>query len=361
MKTYYKIILVILLTPALILANSENFHGKYTKEKSIKKEFTVNPDAILKISNSYGNVDIVTWDENRTVIEVTIRTNGNDEKQVAEKLDDITVEFSASASSVSAKTIFDNGRSNWNFWGSKNNKISMEIHYQIKMPINNSLNLDNDYGAISINKLKGVAKISCDYGQLIIGDLMADNNYLNFDYTDKSTIAYMKSGKINADYSGFTLLKTENLDLVADYTTSEISEVNKINYNCDYGKIKIGTGKEIVGRGDYLTTLVGSVSGSLNINSDYGSISIGSLLKNSKSASIVAEYTQVNVGFSDDASYDFDIKLNYASLSGESFVTIMKADIQSNDKNYSGYYNQKNSGNTLTINSNYGGVTLIKN
>ncbi len=72
----------------------------------------------------------------------------------------------------------------------------MEINYTIKVPVTNSVNLENDYGAISLDKLEGQAKISCDYGQLRIGELWAENNSLNFDYTNKSTIAFMKSGKI---------------------------------------------------------------------------------------------------------------------------------------------------------------------
>ena len=79
MKTRFKFIVSLLLLPALIFANEGKFNGKYTKEKTIKKEYNVNANAGLKVTNSYGNIDIVTWNENRTVIEVLIKTNGNDE------------------------------------------------------------------------------------------------------------------------------------------------------------------------------------------------------------------------------------------------------------------------------------------
>ena len=51
----------------------------------------------------------------------------------------------------------------------------MKINYTIKMPVNNSLNLNNDYGAINLNKLDGKATINCDYGKLIIGELNSND------------------------------------------------------------------------------------------------------------------------------------------------------------------------------------------
>ncbi|MCB0445054.1 MAG: hypothetical protein KDC68_05270, partial [Gelidibacter sp.] len=106
MKTqlYYKTVFALLLIPPLMLGNNKN--GKYTKEKTIKKEFTVNSNALLKIYNSYGNISIVTYSGNIVTIEVNIQTNGNDTEKVQKKLDDISVDFNASSNEVSAKTIF---------------------------------------------------------------------------------------------------------------------------------------------------------------------------------------------------------------------------------------------------------------
>lgn len=90
MKTYYKIALILLVLPLSLLANGK-MNGKYTKEKTIKKEFTVNKDALLKINNKYGNLHITSWDQSRTVIEVHITTNGNDESKVTQRLSEIDV------------------------------------------------------------------------------------------------------------------------------------------------------------------------------------------------------------------------------------------------------------------------------
>ena len=362
MKLLSKTLLFLFLLPALAMATNGKMKGKYTKEKTVKKEFNVNSGAGLNVTNSYGNIDIVTWGENRTVIEVTIKTNGDNEEKVIERLKEINIDFSGNASLVTAKTIFNEKKSGWSWWGSNNkNNVSVEVNYSIKLPITNTVDLNNDYGAIHINKLKGNAKIDCDYGQLIIGELLADNNYLTFDYTDKSTIGYMKSGRINADYSGFTLEKTERLELTADYTKSEILEAQNINYNCDYGKVIIGKAQEVIGRGDYVNNQIGTVTGSINLNTGYGSIRIDNMASTANNITIKADYTGIKLGFNSGYNFDFIVDLSYASLKGEEDVTVLKSSKDYTSRNYSGYHGKQNSGNTVNINSDYGGVTFIKN
>ena len=359
MKTQFKAVILLFLFPALLFANNNKPEAKQTKEKTYHKEYTVNPDAKLEISNSYGNIDIVTWNENRIVIDVFVSVKGNDADKVQKRLDEIDVEFTASSSLVTAKTKFSKKKSSWSWFGSNDNS-SMEINYTIKMPITNSVELNNDYGAINLNKLEGNAKISCDYGQLIIGELMADNNSLNFDYTSKSTIGYMKSGKINADYSGFTLDKVGQLELNADYTNSKIGEVSEINYNCDYGKITIEEARKLTGTGDYISHRIGSVFSTLNINADYGSIKIDRLEPSVKNVIIDADYTSVKMGYDNKLNFDFSMELRYASLSGKDNLNVKHSSESNNNKKYSGFFGSENSGNTININSEYGGVTLTK-
>ena len=362
MKQLSKILLVFLLIPLAVYANENpKFKGKYTKTKTLNKEYTVNANAGLKVDNSYGNVDIVTWNENRTVIQVVITTNGNDESKVIEKLNKITVEFSGNGSLVSAITKFgDRKNSSWSWWG-KNNNIKMEVNYTIKLPIGNSVDLNNDYGGISINELNGNARIDCDYGQLNLGKLNAENNYLSFDYSKNSTIGYMRNGKINADYSSFVLDKVGELELNADYTKSEVQQANTINYNCDYGKMVVGSVKDLVGRGDYIPLRLGTLTGDLNVNTDYGSVSIDKVTSTAGDITIQSEYAGIKIGYDSGYKFDFFIELTYASFNGDDGLEISKQSKSNSRKSYSGYNGTKGSGNTININSDYGGVTLERN
>ena len=359
MKAQFKALLILFLVPAMVMAGGDKkFKGKHTKEKTLTKEYSVNPNAGLQIDNSYGNLDVISWDENRTVIEVTIRTNGNNEERVQKRLDDIDVEFSGSATLVVAKTKFK--KSN-NWWGGNKNKgVSVEVNYIVKVPVGNSLTLSNDYGAINLNRTEGNAKISCDYGQVNLGQLMAENNLLNFDYTNNSSIAYMKSGKINADYSEFTLDEVDYLELNADYTKSTIQKVGELNYSTDYGKLTVGEVGTVTGNGDYIPASFESVSGNLNINSDYGSITVDRFTPQAGDVIIKSSYAGIKLGYDAGYNFDFMINLSYASLGGKEDLNVQMESKDNRQKSYSGYHGSENSGNTVNIRSTYGGVSLKK-
>ncbi len=361
MKTQqlYKLVLLLLI-PAITLAGDE-WKGKYTKNKMINKVFAVNSDATLKINNSYGNLDIVTWDENRIEIQVSITTNGNDEEKVQKKLDEITVDFTSAPDLVSAKTIFNKNKSkSWWSW-TKNNNVNMEINYLIKMPVSNNVNLDNDYGNINLDKLEGVAKISCDYGKITTKELMADNNSISFDYTNNSYFEYIKSGKIHADYSGYTVSKTKDLDISADYTKSKIEVAENINYSCDYGGITIDKVNNVVGNGDYLTTRIGDVYKNISIKADYGSLKIDKLHASAGNVDINSDYVGIKIGIDPAYNFDFEIDLEYGSLNDDTDLQYNKKQIESGDKYYLGYHGKQNSGNLIRISSDYGSVTFYNN
>lgn len=362
MKTsqFKYLFLFIFALPALVMANDGKLKGKYTKEKTISKEYDVNSDAVLKVSNSYGNLTLTSWNENRIVIEVLIKTNGNNEDKVQKKLDEITVAFEASSDMVSAKTKFNKDKGwGWN-WGSNGN-VNMQIDYTIKVPIKNSVHLSNDYGNISLDRIDGYAKISCDYGRLDIGELHGRNNDLNFDYTSKSSIGYMRSGNIRADYSGFTIEKAGDLVLNADYTNSNIGEMNNLQYASDYGNLVVGTADSVTGSGDYINVKLGTVNGNVEINADYGSIKIDNMAADAGNINIHSDYTGIKIGYNPNYHFDFEITTSYANVSGKEGFEVGISKEKSGDRYYKGYYGSANSGKNVSITSEYGSVSFTKN
>ncbi|WP_289040814.1 hypothetical protein [uncultured Zobellia sp.] len=358
---YKSIALFFLMVPMLLMANTREPKGKHSKEKIIKKEFYVNADALLKVNNSYGNVNIISWNENRILIEVHIKTNSNNEEKAQEKLDGISVDFEASKSIVSARTNIDNNNSRWRWnWG-KSNNVNMQINYTIKLPVKNNVDLDNDYGSISIDRVDGHAKINCDYGRLDIGELRGRNNQLNFDYTTKSTISFINSGKISADYSGFHIEKAGDLIISADYTNGSVAQMKNLQYNSDYGKIEIAEVNNIQGTGDYINVQLGTVHGNVDIVADYGSLKIANMAQDAGNMQLRTDYTGVKIGYDPNYHFNFEIKTSYSGVSGKDDFEINISEEKNTSRFYKGYYGSNNSGNSVSISSDYGGVSFYKN
>lgn len=338
----------------------KELNGKHTSQKKIRKEFSVSSKSLLNIENSYGNIDIKTWDENRVQIEVIIKTNGNDEEQVKEKLEEINVDFSQTSSGVSAKTTFSKeSRSWWKNLFSGFDNVNMEVNYLIRAPKSNNLDIDNNYGGIYIDKTTGNTKISCDYGKIDIGELLGRSNYLNFDYTRNSRIGYLTSGEIDADYSAYEIGEANELLISADYSESIIGKVAKLDFNCDYGSVQIDKVKVLIGNGDYLTTKINRIFTSADINLDYGSLSIEKIIKGTKTVNIDTDYAGVNLGYDNEMAFNLNIKTSYGSIKGTEGLEISRREQRNSSNSISGTYGSGNAAD-INISTSYGSVNLTK-
>ena len=380
MKNFKHILILLFLLGSGTKIQAQYFIGFYTDKydsdiqndgaeigsdnltKKIHKEIEVSKDALIEIDNSYGDLNITSWDQDKVVIDVLITVKGKNSKKTQKELNNIDVSFLLSPEKVMAETKIDMGWSfGWFYFGYGSfNTEKYRIDYNIKLPKTSSVDLTNDYGTIRLNSLEGKANISCDFGQLIIGELMADNNILEFHNTSNSSIEYIKGGTIKADFSSFTLEKAEDIYLIADYTSSNIVEVTNLNYNCDYGNITIDNVTNLEGEGDHITHRIGNVSGSLEIDADYGSIKIDRIKSSAKNVCIEADYTDIKIGYENDYSFNFNINLQYASFNPDDELTIRNRDVQNSSKKYLGFHGSENSSNTVNINAEFGGVTLTK-
>lgn len=328
--------------------------GKFTKQKEIKKAYIVNSDAGISIKNSYGNVYVTTWDEDKIELNIVIKVSGDNENWVQKRIDDIDVSIEALKSLVTAETILSkSSRSN----NGKNN--SFEINYTIKIPKNGSVKINNKYGSIITTDLFANTNLNCEYGKLSLGKLNGNSNVISFDYCQKSTIEFLKSGSIDADYSGLTLNDFGKLNLNADYTDCTIGNGNEIKYDCNYGKLSFGNISTIEGKGDYLSIRVKQISNALRINTDYSKITIDAIDSKANSIIIDSDYTAIDIGFAADFYFNFDVNLKYANLKYDREFEFNSKQETAFAKSYQGFY-KKSGSNKIIIRSEYGNVSLIK-
>lgn len=352
-KISYNLLLFLLAIPSLVLADTGN-KNKYTKEKKIEKTYLVNSDVLLNINNTFGNIYVSVWDENKTAIKITIKVSGNKEDAVNKKIDAIDIQMEAYKSNVTAKTIISKGLKN------ENPNLNIEINYTIKIPKNGSVKLENKYGGITVDKLIGKADIICRYGQLSVNELQNENNTILMEYSTNSVIGYLKGGIINAKYSDFILDKSDKLDLKSDYTQLKIKNNKDLIYKSTYGKISIDNADQINGSGNYLTLNFGKISKQVDIVTNYSQIKIGEITAKAKNVNITSGYTGIIIGYNENYPFNFDFNMSYSSLNKNSDLEIQSKNEIRNQTTYKGYY-KKSGINTINIVSRYGNLKLIKN
>ncbi|AXB57950.1 DUF4097 family beta strand repeat-containing protein [Flavobacterium fluviale] len=352
MKKHYNLLILFILIPFLGFSNDDAF---ITKQKNIKKTYIVNSNAGIDIDNKYGNITVSTWNEDKIDLDITIKVNGPNENWVNERLNSIDVDITALKGMVTAITNL--GNSSLKSKGSNN---SFEINYVIKIPKNGSVKLVNKYGNISTLSLEANTDINCKYGKVTLGKLNGSNNQIEIAYCQNSSIDYIKTGSIDAKYSGLKINDSGNLNLSANYTDVTLNEAQNIKYQCNYGTFKFQKINSLNGSGNYLTINVGEVSSSFSFDTNYSKINIGTMNEKAGNVSINSGYTDISLGYAPNYAFDFDVSARYSNIKHDNTLDISVSETKSNSKRISGFYRKKGQ-NKVNINSNYGNISLIKN
>lgn len=352
MKKQFSIFIFLLLIPFFGYSSESDFN--YSKQKNINKAYYVNSNATLAIENSYGNISVTTWNQDKIELDISIKVSGDNENWVNQRINDIDIDIIALKGMVTAKTVFGNSSSK-----NQGRNNSFEINFTLKIPKNGSVKLNNKYGNISTSDIFADADIKCKYGKINLGNLVG-NTAIQMDYCSNSSITSLKNGVINAKYSNLKINEVGKLDLISDYTDIEINNSEAIKYNSKYGKIRLKNVKKLDASGNYLTIRIGEVFDNLKLNTKYSSLTIETLNAKANNITINSGYTGISIGYDNNFAFDFNIILKYANFNFSNDLEILSKEEVSNSKKYSGFY--KNKGiNSLNIISDYGNVSLKNN
>jgi len=248
-------ILVILILNSCAFSQEEN-------SKIINKTFEVSALDKLEIENSYGEIQIETWDKNIIEIEVQISVKDKNKKKIQARLDGITIDFSQTNGTVFAKTKTLNSG-----WG----KGSMEIYYKVKMPKSNRLKLKNEYGDIRLAEHTSVVEIDLDYGS-ISSSFKIKNLTLKLNYGD-ADLQVVENFSTNSNYSQIETQNMENATIKCDYCDLRLGYISNVaQVNMDYGKLKLmqmdHTFTSINFKGDY-NDIRFELSKNIKVNYDF--------------------------------------------------------------------------------------------
>jgi hypothetical protein len=350
MKKLFKIL--ILLIP--ILGFSFNEETPFVKQKVINKAYFVKSDAVINIDNSYGNITISTWNEDKIELDILIKVSGDSEKWVNRRIDDIDVKIEALTNLVTAKTIIEDS----DFYNNGNTN-SFEINYVIKIPKNGSIKLNNKYGNIFSTDIFGNVDVECKYGKIVLGKLNGNNSKIELGYCPKSTIEFIKTGNIKARYSGITINESISLNLDSNYTDVVLDDCQNLVYDSNYGKLNLKKINNIKGSGNYMSLKIVDLMSNLDIETHYSKISIEKINEKANNILIDAGYTDLSIGYDVNFAFDFDLSTKYGNIKYDKDFEVKNSEVTNSSKSVDGFYKKKGA-NKLNIKSMYGNINLIK-
>jgi hypothetical protein len=258
-------LLFLLLLQASLFAQNQNTNDnnkkyEFVKNKSINKSYTVSSSEKLTIQNSFGAVEIHSWNKSEIKVEVSIETSSNKEELAQKIIDGIEVTEQQKGGEVSYKT---------NIKGSNNNKGSkstMSVNYSVYMPASNPLTISNEFGATIVPDFTGEVELTSKFGSLNTGDLKSvkkiavefgkanfesiANGQVSIKYSNAEFGKLVGKVKLNFEFCGATKVNIDGsltaLEVKADYSTVNIRPAANLSaaYHLftSFGSFKNNTG-----------------------------------------------------------------------------------------------------------------------
>jgi hypothetical protein len=170
-KIIYSLCSIALLAITLTATAQKDKQKRYefVKERNINKTYPASGNK-LNINNSFGDVKIITWDKNEIQVDIHIEASSNEEKNAVKTFEAIDVTDRQSGNNIYFKTTTDKGGKNKNYH-CNNCHTTMSINYEIHMPANNSLDIENSFGGIIVPDFSGSLSLVSKFGSLTAGNL----------------------------------------------------------------------------------------------------------------------------------------------------------------------------------------------
>jgi hypothetical protein len=330
-------------------------------KKEFHREMVPTDNTTLTVINKFGAVVTETWDRNNIVIDVTVKIEHPSSDRARKMLEMITVEFTETDGNLKAETVFSSDFSSMSWKGSNNN---FSINYNIKMPANVNLDLNNKYGNVVVDEVSGQATLNVKYGDLTVTKLTRGNtkplNTIIVAY-GKATVYELGWAEINARYVGmFSVDRAVALLVDSKYSKVSVNEVSSLVADSKYDGYTIGEANNVVIMGGYTDLRFKKVNKKLEVDTKYGNLSVDLIPAGFTKANVKAGYCAVRLGIDPAACYRLDASSSYGSVKlNDSNFSADKRIVGNTSTELAGKVGKcSNPVSEVNINTSYGSVRL---
>ncbi|MBB6461564.1 DUF4097 family beta strand repeat-containing protein [Flammeovirga kamogawensis] len=319
----------------LVILSNWAFAQHPNAEKTIEKTFNdINSSTVLSINNKYGDINISTSKQQKTIeVKIVIEAWHPNQGKAEDILSSIKVQNNISDNTILFTTITPSSVS-------INNKKGFKITYNVTAPEDINLDIDNKYGSLVTESINGSGEFNVSYGSFIANELNGKSNSINISYSS-CEIDFIENAEIRSRYLG----------------KLSIGQVNSAEIDDKYGNINIGTAGDLIADCAYSNLNVDILRSTLQAEADYGSVKVNKVATSFKSMDIDVSYGSAKIDFDPDVSFQFNASVKYGSFkSNLEGLTINKQIEKNTSAEYSGYNNEASSDKTINVRSAYGSI-----
>ena len=283
-----------------------------SEKRSFMRSMLLGRDARLEVINKYGDIHITSWKKDSVYILAEIEAFAPNRSRLDKMLKGIEVSISGSGNLVRAETLF--GREITvlleSLKGITGKIIEYEskvrINYFINIPDNVDIEIDNQFGDVSLEDNSGIVSVNLSNGDFKANSLDRISE-LSIDFGD-AEINSVRSAKLNTTFS--KIIVSQSNELVINSTSSrfELGKAGKADIESRRDKFFINDIYSISGISYFTDYKIGKLSGNTDLDLKYGSFDIESIDVRFENMTIKSAYSDITAGFDASASFEFEIR-----------------------------------------------------
>jgi hypothetical protein len=306
MKLKFKCLLFLLLP---LLAQAHN--GTTVYKRTIVKEFTVNDNATLNLSNKYGKIIFHAWNKNEIKATITVTGFGKNDEQAKAIAELVDVNTNQGNNGVSLNTYYNPSKNNsgWFSWGGKmDSKDYVNIDYDIYIPQSlQNLLVKNQFGDVIADKFSFPVTLEMNYCTFDIRE--AQDLVFKINYCDKGKIGKAGNVTVKGNYSAIRGGQLEGLDANSNYSEYAFNRVGSLKISSNYDDYKMDVAGAVSGRGTYSDVRLKELQQSVDLNMTYGDVKIEKVGSGFKQGDFQLTYSDLNISFSSRQALSIEANL----------------------------------------------------
>lgn len=307
-NTYRMWTKVLLILIGIMVAAYVTHAQSRTLIKNISQSFKVDDKSTVELTNKYGQVILQTWDKDSVEVKVKITAYGKNDETLTKNMERVDIDFTNFADVLTIETVLDRNSSVFkeviNSLGDysktliSKNKIS--IDYELTIPHDASLKLDNRYGDVYVESLRQESTISVAHGDFKADELTGTSK-LNLSFC-KARIKKLDKAFLELKGAELDLREGGDIVLTSSSSTFEVKTVQSLKVDSRNDKIHLEKATAVRGYSSFSNILIDSILDRIDMELNYGDLLVHSVRSNFNLVALKSKTADVNVSL-DMGSY----------------------------------------------------------
>jgi len=321
MKTIRAVITIILALAVIQPASGQK------NDCVVRKGFAVKPGIKISVTGKYGDINLVTTNQDSVIICATITLNHKDADIATKSLSLIKTEITRTSDSISCATLYDR-RFFTSYYAAGRKNFSVD--YLIKVPAYANLSLSDEFGNIYLDEHSGFVNVRVIHGSVSAKKLSRanvkpmNNLYISSGKADLGNINWLTATfshcpQISINKAGAMLISSEFSDI-------KIEEIRSLVIDSKSDTYSIESLENLVSESTLSSIVINNLQKQLKSDLALGALSIENVEKGFTSIDIKSGMASVNILTDPGLSFETDIACigTMTDINTEDFIGLEK-------------------------------------